>query len=228
MSSSSKKEEERLNKKIEDDAKKTFSLYTIQLFGLNKRDRSNLITKDIDYSIRNEIELLKNEIVFKRNRTSSFLLDVYVYSGKLNSVIGLEGMRIFKDKIYEHMSAQQDSGSLKVDKSFFKDLVYRSGIYIDYEYADKKLLKIYEKFDHRGVYRNILLNQKVATAELLNIELINKSLGRLVNNITDNEFRLLMEALDITFESLIKDFENYVNSEESINIESLLERKKVA
>jgi hypothetical protein len=223
LSSYSNKEEEKLQKKVEDEAKKSFSVYTIQLFGLNKRAKSKPSIKDIKYNINNEIKFLKNEKeAFARKRIRPYLLDLFLYSGDFNSVLGSEGINDFKVELLEHISQSTDTNAVELDKEYLRDLIYRTGLYVEYESAPRELVDRYDNFDHRAYQRAHLLNSDFKSFDDITAKKINSIISKYFLSATDDEISSMIATINMSSDLILEKLTNYLNNENKINVDSLI------
>ena len=220
------KEEERIQKKIESDAKKKFSMYTIQLFDLNKSIKSNervpatiyRITEEIDFVLKHEKETL-----FNKKRINASLLNKFLLNGDFNSILGYPGIKIFRDELLVHISEQLDSTSEKIEinKDFMTDLVFRSGIIYEYINANEVQKDLFDNYDFRSIQRLVLTRAEGITFDLLTQEFLGATNKKLLKTVTKQEIELLQNGVEATVKTLHIELTDFLNSEKNIKPNSL-------
>ncbi|MCB9026105.1 MAG: hypothetical protein H6625_07305 [Bdellovibrionaceae bacterium] len=217
-----KKEEVKLQKKVLEEAKKSFSIYTVQLFELNKKTNRPPLNKKIQYNVNEEIEHIKNdENALSRKRLRPSLIDLFVFSGEFNSVIGLEGLRSFKEGILSQIKDENKTTSLELNEEYIYQLIFASGIYIEYQNASEELTKLYDKYDYRNFQRWILLNKKSPTVENLKIYSENYKLLKYINEISESEIEHMTYTLKFMNKLIFEKLNSFLIKELEINIKSL-------
>ncbi len=215
-------EENKILKKIEQEAGKEFSLHTIQLFGLNERVRTTARTNNIRYDLNAEIKQLEQSPdLNKSKRIDSRTIDRFLYSGKLNSVIGLDGFSYFKDVMLDSLSSRTELILKDEDRNHFKNIVTISGIYFEYSDASKELVDLYNLFDQRAYQRAWLLNSKNDDFIDLDLYRFNFLLERSSMSISQEDFMVMKKTIEMTSDLLFKEFSDFLENKKEINLISL-------
>ena len=228
MSEKLKREEAKLQKQIEDKAKKEFSLYTVQLHDLNTKTTNTTKKPDIIYSINDEIDyLLKNnkELLYSRNRIKSSLIHNYLFTGKFNSIIGVEGLRLFKEAL---MEIDYSSESFEMKSNVYKKLIYNSGLFFEYEEASESLKKFYDEHDHRTIHRILLTKFTDMEYENLSKEELARINLKYAKGINDKDMEILIKAIDLIFINFKDDFHSFIKHQRDIKPNSLRKISKVS
>lgn len=118
---------------------------------------------DPDYTLLDAVVILRRYSSPKLNevrRVPSNVVDHFLLSGRFNSVLGLEGFRIFKEKLKDVISKvnENDFGSNYINLDVMFEALLDSGVYYLNDYLPEEI--VYLKSDERWLtaYRYIAAN----------------------------------------------------------------------
>lgn len=123
----------------------------------------NSVSKKITYNLDDVISILKkagSKHLRSTKKVSPAFLDTFLYSGRFNSVLGLRGFRIFKDKLREVIKRvnNDDFGANYINLDSMFEVLLASGVYYLDDFLPNKLEHLKKNDRWLTTYRYISKN----------------------------------------------------------------------
>lgn len=196
------------NKKLAKNAesRKIFSSMTVSENHMAKNFSSKFSLKSIEFNLSSEIELIKKEnpSFFENGKhLKPYHIDLFLYNCNLNSVLGRDGFKMFKEEIFDIAG---ESLFVEEEKQRdFMDLIFRTGMYYIYEYSMPKLQEIEDRRDWKQFQRFLLKKKsmiKMSEITWSEIEAVSK---KLISGFNENDISNLEIAVALIADKLRKD-----------------------
>lgn len=214
-----RKEKEKEIAKEKKKSSEKLSSKTIEHFHLENIEKEYKVNRKLmNYSIEAELKIVLEsnpEYFFLKKKLKKQMLDRFMFSGRLNSVLGIEGLTLFKNVLFEHLeeSFDQTKEAPIIDPIVLKDLVFSSGIYYEYEYASESIRALEDKYEWRSLHRLILRKKLAKSFKDVNLEKFKTEFSKHFSHYSEEDEMSLMIGVNAMSDELLMDLKKYIIEE---------------
>lgn len=159
-----------------------FNLNTIKFYNIDANKTKISQTEKVTFDLKDEIEIVdkynpaffNSDIKLNNQKITNFLMD-----GRFNSVRGIEGLNTFKNELMPHLDVTQ------ISHSILSDIIFKSGIYYEYENAPEVLRKYDDETKWKAFLRQILIYANVTTLSEVNLEELKSNHYKIFDTFSD-------------------------------------------
>ncbi len=210
------KEQEKFQAKRSTEAKKVLSMYTVEEHGLANEFRGLARLPKVNFDLKNELTYLRKQnskLLNTNKRIKASQLDTFLFSGKFNSVLGIDGIRTLKALIYDNVSSDENI----LD---FEDFIFQSGFFYEYEYSTEVMKELENDKSWKTFYRILLTKESISRFSEVSLQNLKKSKPKLYSNFDDVVMTNLYKGIKEFSKEFEKDYFDFINNVKNIKIAS--------
>lgn len=188
-----------------------FNLNTIKMYGIDVNRTKISNPGSVSFNLKDEVKVVEisnsnffhTEVKVTNQKITNFILN-----GKLNSVLGIDGLNNFKSEI---LSLIESNSRTPLTQSELKEIIFKSGVHYEYEFAPESLRKYDDETKWKAFLRQILVYDDVKILSEIDVSKIKERHYKIFDEFNDGDKENLERVISDSSAYLLNDLTEYLN-----------------